>query len=121
MKNEKNQKKIFWNETQNLKSLWSKDYTHKIWVKSETKLFSISKGGPFGVFLIFRVSMWRHWLTIMDIKGGIDSLECWNSDVNGCLNNQRNYLETNFWQYHAYIIKFEAKTQYGPLWPGPDG
>ena len=85
------------------------------------KFFSVSKGGPFGVFLIFRVSMWRHWLTIMDIKGGIDSLECWNSDVNGCLNNQRNYLETNFWQYHAFIIKFEAKTQYGPLWPGPDG
>ena len=85
------------------------------------KIFSVSKGGPFGVFLIFRVSMWRHWLTIMDIKGGIDSLECWNSDVNGCLNNQRNYLETNFWQYHAFIIKFEAKTQYGPLWPGPDG
>ena len=59
--------------------------------------FSVSKGGPFGVFLIFRVSMWRHWLTIMDIKGGIDSLECWNSDVNGCLNNQTNCLETNFW------------------------
>ena len=73
---------------------------------------------PFGVFLIFRVSMWRHWLTIMDIKGGIDSLECWNSDVNGCLNNQRNYLKTNFWQYHAFIIKWKRQKlntgHYGP-------
>ena len=62
------------------------------------KFFSISKGGPFDVILIFKVSMWRRWSTIMDINGGIDSLERWNSDVNWCPNNQWNYLETNFWQ-----------------------
>ena len=59
--------------------------------------FSVSKGGPFGVFLIFKVSMWRHWSRIMDINGGIHSLECWNNDVNGCLNHQRDNLGTNFW------------------------
>ena len=32
-------------EIQNMQSLWPKDFTHKIWVKSETKIFSRFKGG----------------------------------------------------------------------------
>ena len=50
------------------------------------KIFLIPKGGPFGVFPIFKVSMSRCWTTFTDINGGTDSLECWNSGVNGCLN-----------------------------------
>ena len=46
----KNQKKIFFDETQNLKSLWSQDLTHKIWVKSETKNFFFQRGDPLVFF-----------------------------------------------------------------------
>ena len=46
---------FFFDETQNLKSLWSQDLTCKIWVKLETKVFfSKGGGGPFGIFLIFK-------------------------------------------------------------------
>ena len=45
---DKNKKRFY--ETQNLKSLYSKNLTHKIWVKSVT-IFS-PKGGPFGIILI---------------------------------------------------------------------
>ena len=41
-------KKIFvsdFDEIQNMQSLWPKDFTHKIWVESETKKFSRFKGG----------------------------------------------------------------------------
>ena len=41
-------KKIFvsdFDEIQNMQSLWPKDFTHKIWVESETKNFSRFKGG----------------------------------------------------------------------------
>ena len=41
-------KKIFvsdFDEIQNMQSLWPKDFTHKIWVESETKNFSWFKGG----------------------------------------------------------------------------
>ena len=41
-------KKIFvsdFDEIQNMQSLWPKDFTHKIWVKSKTKNFSRFKGG----------------------------------------------------------------------------
>ena len=32
-------------EIQNMQSLWPKDFTHKIWVESETKIFFWFKGG----------------------------------------------------------------------------
>ena len=41
-------KKIFvsdFDEIQNMQSLWPKDFTHKIWVESETKIFFWFKGG----------------------------------------------------------------------------
>ena len=38
----------FFDETQNLISLWSQNLTHKIWVKSETNFFS--KGGTLWYF-----------------------------------------------------------------------
>ena len=41
-------KKIFvsdFYEIQNMQSLWPKDFTHKIWVESETKFFFWFKGG----------------------------------------------------------------------------
>ena len=54
-KSEKNQrvpplkmKKNFvsdFDEIQNMQSLWPKDFTHKIWVESETKIFFWFKGG----------------------------------------------------------------------------
>ena len=43
-------KKIFFDETQNLESLWSQDLTHKIWVKSETKNFFFQRGDPLVFF-----------------------------------------------------------------------
>ena len=46
--------KIFWKKTQNLKSLWSKGLTKKIWVKSETKIFFRFKGGTLWCFSDFR-------------------------------------------------------------------
>ena len=65
--------------------------------------FSFSKGGPFGVFLIFKVSIWRYWSTFTDKNRGTDSLECLNSGVNGCL-NIKNFIweqvlgvSTTFW------------------------
>ena len=65
---------------------YQKEQSHEIWGKSETIFFSFSKGGPFGVFPIFKVSIWRYWSTFTDINGGTDSLECWNSGVNEHLN-----------------------------------
>ena len=85
---EKKNEKKFFDETQNLKFLGSKGFTHKIWVKLETKNFFLSKGGPFGAFLIFKVSISRHWSSLKDINGGTDSFECWNIDVDGCQNVQ---------------------------------
>ena len=82
-------KKIFVSDSTQIffvKSLGHKDCMFRISSKSETIFFSFSKGGPFGVFPIFKVSIWRYWLTFMDINGEIDSFECWNSGVNGCLN-----------------------------------
>ena len=87
-KNGKTWKKIFFDETQNLKSLWSKDCTHEMWVKLETIFFFVSKGGPFGAFLIFKVSISRHWSSLKDMNGGTESFECWNIDVDGCQNVQ---------------------------------
>ena len=46
-------KKFFvsdFDETQDLKSLWPRDFTHEIWAESETKKFFFPKGGPFDVF-----------------------------------------------------------------------
>ena len=90
-------KKKICNETQNVKSYGLK-ITHTKFVWNQRQKFFFPFQMAFGAFLIFKVLMWGHWSTIMDINGGIDSLEHWKSDVNGCLNNQRNYLETNFWQ-----------------------
>ena len=53
-KNGKKWKKNFFDETQNLKSLWSKDCTHKIWMKSETNFFFCFKGGTLWCFSDFQ-------------------------------------------------------------------
>ena len=55
------------NETQNFKSLWSKTLKYRIEVISWTTFF-IQR--PFGVFLIFKISICRCWWTLMDIYGG---------------------------------------------------
>ena len=118
MKNEKNQKFFF---EMKLKS-WNPyglRITHtKFESNQRQKFFSVSKGGPFGVFLIFKVSMWRRWSTIMDINGGIDSLERWNSDVNGCLNNQR-ILKQIFDSNMSSSLIMRQKLNTGHYGPAP--
>ena len=51
---QKIEKMFFEKNPQNLKSLWSKGLTHKIWVKSETKIFFRFKGGTLWCFSDFR-------------------------------------------------------------------
>ena len=48
--------------------------------------FFVSKGGPFGVFAIFKVSLCIRWSTLTDRNGQSDFLDCWNSGIKGCLN-----------------------------------
>ena len=50
------------------------------------KKFFVSKGGPFGVFAIFKVSLCIRWSTLTNRNGGLDFLDCWNSCIIGCLN-----------------------------------
>ena len=40
------------------------------------KFFSVSKGGPFGVFPIFEVLIHRQWLTLTERNGGSDFFDC---------------------------------------------
>ena len=95
-----------------MKSLWSKNFTHEIWVKSETKIFFVSKGGPFGAFPIFKVSISRHWSSLKDIIGGTHSFECWNIDVDRCQNVQN----SNWNKFECYIGHLQACKAKNKLW-----
>ena len=100
-----NPKKFFVSDSTQIlceESLGHKDCMFWISSKSETNFFFIFKG-PFGVFPIFKVSIWRYWSTFTDKNRGTDSLECLNSGVNGCL-NIKNFIweqvlgvSTTFW------------------------
>ena len=82
---------LFLDDIKNLKPLWSKGSTHKIWVKSETKIFLIFKGGTLWCLLIFKVSMFRSWSPLTDRNGRTDSPKCWNSGVSRC-SNIKNFI-----------------------------
>ena len=55
--------------------------------------FFVSKGGPFGVFAIFKVSLCIRWSTLTDRNGQSDFLDCWNSGIKECLN-----IKKSIWQ-----------------------
>ena len=71
--------------TQILKSLWSKGFTHKIWAIGDKNFFCF-KGESFGVFAIFEVSLYTHWLTLTHKNGESDFLDYWTSGLKWCLN-----------------------------------
>ena len=57
------------------------------------KNFFVSKGGPFGVFVIFKVSLRTCWSTLTDRNEGSDFLDFWKSCIIGCLNIKKNIWE----------------------------
>ena len=104
---------FFLKKTQILKSLWSMGLTHKISAKSETIFFFFSKGGPFGVFAIFEVSLCIHSLTLTDRNRGSDSLDYWNSGIKRCLNKKKqdwkDFQSSRLcicWQYLLNSVEF---------------
>ena len=66
---------------------------------------------PFGVFLIFKVSIWRYWLTFTDINGGTDSLKCWNSGINGCQNIKNFIWEQVLGESNTFLLSYIAENQ----------
>ena len=77
---------FFWKKTQNLKSLWSKGLTKKIWVESETKFFFRFKGGTLWCFSDLGSLNAQAVIDFDRQNGRSDILDCWNSGTKGCLN-----------------------------------
>lgn len=80
-------KKFFLKKNLNFEILNGLRVSHiKFQQNRRQKFFFVSKGGPFGVLVIFKVSQCIRLSTLTDINGQSDFHDCWNSGIKGCLN-----------------------------------